>query len=144
MSKWRSKVERSISIRCIKMQVMHSIVLLYKSWSRDGFNLLSDEWTHTEEGLNFVHMEDVTFDIYEERRDPQRKTVHAVARGTLVNALPQGLSPSKELIKKIESLPEIDYRPNKADSVFFYVASGQEIHSAKTLYAYNGKVKVEV
>jgi hypothetical protein len=126
------------------MQAVNSIVLLYKSFGGEGFNLLSEEWTHTEEDLRFVHMQDVTFDILEDKKDPSRRTVHAVARGTLINALPRGLSPSKELMKKIEKLPEIDYRPNKADSVFFYVKDGREIYTAKTLYALDGKVRVEI
>lgn len=139
-------MEKSISIRCIKMQHMHSVVLLYKSYDGDGFNLLSEEWTHTEEHLHFVQLENVTFDIFEDKRriaqERGTRTVHAVARGTLVNALPKGLSPNKDLLKKIANLPQIDYRP-KSDAFFYYVKNGEEIREAKALYAYDGKVVVE-
>lgn len=129
------------------MQIVHSIVLLYKDLRGEGFNLLSEEWTHTEEKLAFVHLENVMFDIYEDKRrvafERGIHTVHAVARGTLLNALPKGLSPSKDLLKKIKNLPEIDYKPH-SDAFFFYVDTRREIHSAKNLYAFDGGIRVEV
>lgn len=120
--------------------------MMYRGFLTDGFNLLSEEWTHIEEDLHFVHLENVRFDIYEDNRriaiEQGKRTVHAVAKGTLVNALPRGLSPNKDILKKIATLPEIYYRP-KADAFFYYVKTGKEIHEAKALYAYDGKVVVE-
>lgn len=125
------------------MQALHSIVLLYKDLATRQFNLLCEEWTSIERGLGYVHLENVTFDIYEDKKDSTKRTVHAVARGTLVNALPPGLNPAKDIIKKFGKLPEIDYKPS-ASTFFFFSSSLEEIHSAKTLYAYNGEVRVEV
>lgn len=128
------------------MLAMHTEVLLYKDLNGEGFSLLSHEFTHVEDNLSFVHLENVTFDIYEDRRDVAIKTgnrtVHAVARGTLVHALPQGFHTPKGIALKTKNLKEVDYKPGH-EAFFFTVNNNQAIYTARNLYAFDNKVKVE-
>jgi hypothetical protein len=139
-------MEKSISIRCIKMLAMHTEVLLYKDLDSDGFNLVSREFTHIERNLSFVHLSEVTFDIYEDRREVAlqtgKRTVHAVARGTLQFALPQGFNPPKNAVAASKNLKQVDYKPGH-EAFFFTTNDNKEIYTAKNLYAFGGIVRVE-
>lgn len=140
-----SKMDGSLSIRCTKVLILHKSVMLYKSWGQPGFNILSDEFKFLEENLEYVHLEDVSFAIYPDLKEvfdkTGKKTVHALAKGTLISALPFNINPCAATIKLMETLPEVDYNPHTADH-FFLVDTKTQISTAKHLYAFNKKVKV--
>lgn len=122
--------------------------MLYKSSSGPGFNIVSDEFMFIEENLSFVRLENVEFKIFDDKKDPMiatgRRTVHAFACGILKAALPRLILPKPDLIKEIETLPEIDYNPNVANQPFFLKGTKSEISFAKELFAFNQKVRVKV
>jgi len=104
------------------MLTLHTTVLLYKDLSGKGFNILSPDFKHLEENLSYVEMENVTFEINEAALEifkaSGKKTVHAVAKGTLVNALPLSIKPSDRLINKARGLIQIDYNPHVSTKFF--------------------------
>lgn len=138
-------MEKYLSIRCIKLQTLHSPVLLYKDLATGLFNILCEEFTHIERGLSYVKLEDVSFVIYQDRRKLMDqtgvRTVHAVAKGSLITALPTETQVPKKILRLLDTLPEIDYNPFDKDH-FYFVKNKQEVKHAKELYAYDGKVKV--
>lgn len=125
------------------MNSKEKIVLLHKDLYQPGFVLLDTNFEELGRQVNYVRMVNVTFDIYEEKKRSDRRTVHAVARGTLQAALPIGASPNPDHLRKFFHLIEVDYRPNKPDSFFYTVNDGKQIHSAETLYGYAGVIRVE-
>lgn len=119
--------------------------MLYKSIGGDGFNILSEEFKMLQEGLSFVHLKDVNFVIYPDRKEvmdrEDKRTVHALAVGTMMAALPLGYKPSAIVIEQLHTLPELDYNPYTADH-FFLKSTLAKVEKATELFAFNNQVKV--
>ncbi len=125
--------------------IFNAKVMLYKSFNGEGFNILSEEFKMLQESLGYVHLKDVSFIIYPDRKEvmeqEDKRTVHALAVGTILNALPLGYKPSAEILQKLHSLPELDYNPYTADH-FYLKTTLTKVEYAAELFAFNNQVKI--
>lgn len=119
--------------------------MLYKNFNGSGFNLLSTEFEILKQNLNYVHLTDVTFNFYPDRKEVMdregKRTVHALAVGQVVSMLPTGYNPPADILERLKTLEELGYNPHVSDN-FYLKSTLVKVEYAKELFAFNNQVKV--
>lgn len=118
-------------------------LLLHKSPVGRGFHLLEPDFTIIPGRYSFVIMKGITLEVHPDRIDPDRWTVHGVARGIVQAYLPEEI-PGRPLVYGDEYGEELAYDKLARPPFFYLKKSGKKVVAASYLLAHNNEVRLQL